>query len=86
MWWRRRRRELLCRELVELAGAYLDDVLAPADRARVEAHLAGCDDCGAYVAQLRATLAALGALGPDDAEPPGLEALVAAFRARHAGR
>ena len=40
---------LVCRQLVELVTDYLDGALRPADRARVEAHLALCDDCDGYV-------------------------------------
>ena len=32
--------DLACIELVELVTAYLDDALAPAERARLEAHRA----------------------------------------------
>jgi anti-sigma factor RsiW len=71
---------LECAELVELVTTYLDDALSDADRARFEAHLAVCDDCGTFVAQFRETIAALGAL---PAEPPPAEttaALLAVFR------
>jgi anti-sigma factor RsiW len=80
MWWQRPRRGIACAELVELVTAYLDDALPAADRARFEAHLAGCDDCSAYVAQFVQTLNALGALPREELEPPALDDLLAAFR------
>ena len=61
---------MACAELVELVTAYLDDALTPGDRAGFEAHLAACDDCGVFVAQIRETIAALAAL---PAEPPTAE-------------
>ena len=55
-------RELTCRELVELVTDYFEGRLEPAERARFEAHLAVCDDCTAYVEQMRATVHAAGRL------------------------
>ena len=49
--------ELACRDLVEVVSAYLDGALGERDRARLEAHLAECEDCVAYVEQIRATIA-----------------------------
>lgn len=45
-------------------SAYIDDALAPADRAAVEAHVDACAVCRMHVAQLRATSALVRAL-PD---------------------
>jgi predicted anti-sigma-YlaC factor YlaD len=36
---------------------FLDGALSPADRTAVEAHLADCDDCTEYIAQLRDLIA-----------------------------
>jgi anti-sigma factor RsiW len=79
MWWRRTRRGIACTELVELVTAYFDDALPAADRARFEAHLAACDDCAAYVAQLVQTIDALGALPGEELDPRALDALLAVF-------
>jgi anti-sigma factor RsiW len=81
MWSRRARRGIACQQLVELVTAYLDDALPARDRARFEAHLAGCDDCTAYVAQFVQTLNALGALPNEELDPAALDALLAVFRA-----
>jgi anti-sigma factor RsiW len=80
MWSRRARRGIACQELVELVTAYLDDALPARDRARFDAHLAGCDDCTTYVAQFVQTLNALGALPDEELHPAALDALLAVFR------
>ncbi len=80
MWWHRRRRALACTELVELVTAYLDGAMPTGERARFDAHLDGCDDCSAYVAQFAQTLNALGALRREDVDPPALDVLLAVFR------
>ena len=83
--WRRRRRDLVCREVVELITDYLEDVLGPADRARLEAHLAACPHCSEYLAQMRTTLDALGRIKPEALEPEVQEELVALYRRWQAG-
>ena len=57
------RGDIACRTLVDLVTDHLDGVLNPVRRAQVERHLAGCDGCTEYVAQVRETIAALEALG-----------------------
>ena len=49
--------EMPCRDLVEVVTAYLDGALDDVDRRRFEAHLGECDECVAYVEQIRATIA-----------------------------
>jgi anti-sigma factor RsiW len=46
---------MTCRQVVQLLTEYRDGALSSADRARVEEHLAGCDACTAFFAQLRTT-------------------------------
>ncbi|HLQ15801.1 MAG TPA: zf-HC2 domain-containing protein [Candidatus Eisenbacteria bacterium] len=71
---------MTCREVVELMSEYLEGTLSKGDRARFEDHLAGCDGCKAYLAQLRTTLRVLGTL-PDEPVPEPLKAeLLRAFR------
>ncbi len=72
--------DLTCRELVELVTDYLEDRLAPAERARFERHLEICEGCDAYVEQMRATVATLGRVREDDVPPETRERLLAAFR------
>lgn len=43
-------------------SAYLDGELAPADRARVDAHLGGCERCRARLGELRATASLIAGL------------------------
>jgi anti-sigma factor RsiW len=41
----RTRRDIVCRESVELVTDYLEDALSPVQRRRFEEHLASCPDC-----------------------------------------
>ena len=74
-----RNRKLVCQEVVELVTAYLDGALAPAARARFEAHLEGCDGCATYLDQLRATVAAVGEIRDEDLDPVYRMRLMDAF-------
>lgn len=80
--WRRR---FICRRAVAVASDYLDGTLRPRDRARLEAHLAECPHCREYLAQMRATIAALGRVTPDDLSPAALDELVDIYRRWRAG-
>ena len=77
---------LSCRELVELVTDYLEGGLAPADRARFDAHIGACDACTMYLDQMRATIAALGHLPPESLSPEAERELLEAFRGWRAGR
>jgi anti-sigma factor RsiW len=72
--------EMPCRELVELVTDYLEDRLAPLDRARFEAHLAECGACRRYLEQFRQTIRVLGRLPEESLSPEARDALLAAFR------
>ena len=48
--------DMMCQELVEVLTDYLDGTLDPHDRARLEAHLAICDDCQVYLEQFETTI------------------------------
>jgi anti-sigma factor RsiW len=73
-------RHLTCRELVELVTDYLEGVMSPTERERVDRHLADCDGCTAYVEQMRLTLRALGSIPEETISEQAREKLVAAFR------
>lgn len=73
--------QLSCQDLVELLTAYLEEVLPPVQRLRLERHLSYCDGCTAYLAQLRLTLHVLGSLGEGGIPPEAEERLHGAFRA-----
>jgi anti-sigma factor RsiW len=72
--------ELTCKELVELITEYLEGTLPPPERARFEAHLAGCRGCRAYLQQMRQTIRTLGALTEESISEEGKRKLLAAFR------
>jgi anti-sigma factor RsiW len=48
--------DMMCNELVEVLTDYLDGTLGAHDRARLEAHLAVCDDCQAYLDEFKTTI------------------------------
>jgi anti-sigma factor RsiW len=76
----RRKRDLACREVVELVTDYLEGALDERDRARFEGHLGGCDGCAAYLDQMRLTLRLAGQLEPEAIDPVFRDRLVQAFR------
>jgi hypothetical protein len=53
-----------CQDVREQLSALLDDAVAPATRAALEAHLGTCPDCRRELEALRATSALLGRLAP----------------------
>ena len=77
--WRRRRRVIVCREAVALMADYLDGRIAADDRARLEAHLAQCPHCSEYLAQIRATIDALGRAEPEALADDALDELVVLY-------
>jgi anti-sigma factor RsiW len=77
---------MTCREFVELVTDYLEGRMAGADRDRFEAHVALCPGCQAYVAQMEATLRALGRIPEDSLSPAAREELLHAFRDWKQGR
>ena len=77
---------LACQELVELVTAYFDGSLSRRDRRRFRRHISGCDNCSAYVEQMRLVIEASGRLTEDDLEPAAREELLEAFRGWREGR
>jgi anti-sigma factor RsiW len=73
-------RPLACQELVELVTAYFDGSLSRTDRRRFRRHIEGCDNCSAYVEQMRLMIEASGRLTEDDIDPAAREELLDAFR------
>jgi len=69
-----------CKSLVELVTEYLDGALPEPERARFEAHLAGCDGCTTYLDQIRTTIRVAGALSEEQIPPPAREALLDVYR------
>ncbi len=72
--------EITCREVVEIVTAYLDDALAPADRARFEEHVAGCDGCTNSLGQMRETIRLTGSLTEEQIPAEQRGVLLEAFR------
>lgn len=52
---------MTCREAIALLAEYLDATLGPPALEALEGHLAGCDECRAYLATYRRTVGAVGA-------------------------
>ena len=75
-------RAIPCQQVVEMVTDYLEGDLSRRDRRRFEHHLAGCPHCSAYLAQMRATIQALGSVPVDSLSDEACDALLAAFRGR----
>ena len=73
-------RQLVCRQAVALMTDYLEGQLSHRDATRLERHLAGCPHCSEYLAQLRATIDALGRATPDALSSEALDELVGLYR------
>lgn len=59
---------------------YLEGELSVAERSRFEAHMAWCDGCARYLAQMRLTIRATGALDGEAVPREAMGALLRAFR------
>jgi anti-sigma factor RsiW len=70
-----------CQELVEVLTDYLDGSLGARDRARLEAHLAVCDDCQVYLDEFETTIALADKAGEPGLAPELRSNLLRAFRA-----
>ena len=57
----------------------VEDLSVQLERARFEAHIAGCTGCDRYLAQMRTTIALAGAT-PGLEQRPDVTGLLAAFR------
>jgi anti-sigma factor RsiW len=71
---------LTCHEVIELLSNYIDDALSPADRRRVDEHLALCDGCATYLEQMRDTIRLSGMVTEEQVPEDEKAALLAAFR------
>jgi anti-sigma factor RsiW len=76
----RQKPELVCQEVVELVTDYLEGALSRSERRRFEAHLAGCENCTEYLAQMRATIRLTGRLDAEDLTPAMREEFTALYR------
>ena len=73
-------RDLTCKELVELITGYLEGTLRGRQRRRFESHLAACDGCTRFMAQMEATIRATGTLTEEQVPDEQKVVLLAAFR------
>jgi len=73
--------ELDCRELVEIVTDYLEGRLGVAEERRLDEHLAECDGCTTYIAQIRRTIDLVGDLREEHVSAEVYERLVGVFRA-----
>jgi anti-sigma factor RsiW len=71
---------MTCAELVELVTAFLDGALDPETEQRFVEHLALCDGCETYLAQMRRTIAEVGAVEPESLSDETRDRLLQAFR------
>jgi len=76
---------MTCKEVVEIVSDYLEDALSARDRARFEAHLAGCAGCTTYVEQMREIIRLTGMLTEEQVPAEHRERLRQAFRHWKAG-
>jgi anti-sigma factor RsiW len=72
--------EIVCIQLVEMVTDYLEGDLDETTRARVDAHLAGCPHCRAYVEQMRITTRALREVRTAELEAGRRQELLGMFR------
>jgi len=72
--------DLPCQDFVEMVTNYLEGTLTPELRARVEVHLADCDYCVDYLAQIRQTIQSLSQLDEEPVAPTTRERLMGEFR------
>jgi anti-sigma factor RsiW len=75
-------RDIACIELVELLTEYLEGALPPDEAAAVDEHLQDCPPCRVYLAQMRATIDALGSVPMATLSTTALNTLLDAFRDR----
>jgi anti-sigma factor RsiW len=73
--------DMMCQELVEVLTDYFDGTLGDRDRARLEAHLAVCDDCRIYLRQFETTITLADRAGEPELSPELRNNLLRAFRA-----
>lgn len=77
------RREITCRELVEIVTDYLEGTMPARQRRRFDRHLSQCDGCTHYLEQMRTTIALTSRLRAEALPPEAVAPLLAAFRDWH---
>jgi anti-sigma factor RsiW len=77
------RRDLECRQAVELVTDYLEGALSRRQRRRFETHIRACPNCSAYLEQIQAVIATSGSITPEDLTPRARDDLMALYRRWH---
>jgi putative zinc finger protein len=72
--------EMVCAELVERVTEYLEGTLHEQDLLRLNRHLAACDSCESYVAQVKAAIRIAGALPGEELDPDTEAGIVKIYR------
>jgi anti-sigma factor RsiW len=71
--------DIVCKEFVEEVTDYLEGKLSEAEKRWTEEHLAQCEHCRAYLAQMKATIAALKGLRETEMNPALRERILSAL-------
>jgi anti-sigma factor RsiW len=74
------RRDLVCRQAIELITEYLEGTLSRRQRRRFEFHLDACPNCAAYIEQIRVTIRLSGSIGPDELPPDAVDEITELYR------
>ena len=72
--------ELTCQEVVELVTEYLENVLLPETRKRLEEHVDNCPGCTTYIEQVQLTINMLHQLAEEPVFPATRQELLQHFR------
>jgi anti-sigma factor RsiW len=75
-----RKKDLECRQAVDLVTAYLEGALSRHERRRLEAHLKSCRNCAVYLEQIRQTIELAGFAEPEDLSPEAQDELKQLYR------
>ena len=73
--------DVRCQEVVDILTDFLEGAMPPAERIRLEQHLAMCEGCMNYLEQLRTSIHLLGGLDDHAVPPPAVAELLDKFRA-----
>jgi predicted anti-sigma-YlaC factor YlaD len=71
--------ELSCQQVVELVTGYLENVLLPDMRKRLEEHVEECPGCENYIEQVRLTIDMLRRIAKEPAFPATKQELLRLF-------
>jgi predicted anti-sigma-YlaC factor YlaD len=69
-----------CQEVVELVTDYLENVLLPEMRKRLEEHVAECPGCETYIEQIRQTISILHQIAKQQVSPARKQEMLQFFR------